>query len=51
MVDSSTEKFFQVPPLHNLETSVSTENTSERIEDNVQVIPMKEELEVKLEEG
>lgn len=52
MVDSSTEKLFQVPSLHNLAATVSnTGTTSEKMEDNVQVIPMKEELEVRLEEG
>ncbi|KAG5877331.1 hypothetical protein JTB14_003617 [Gonioctena quinquepunctata] len=53
MVDSSTEKLLQVPALHNLEDSVSNivEASENKLEEHVQVIPMQEELEVKLEEG
>lgn len=50
MVDSSTEKLLEVP-LHALDSvpvgMVGDENTTE----HVQVIPMQEELEVRLEEG
>lgn len=52
MVDSSTEKLFQVPALHSLEPTVTQEETNtSKLDENVQVIPMKEELEVRLEEG
>lgn len=52
MVDSSTEKLFQVPALHSLESTVTQDETdTSKLEENVQVIPMKEELEVRLEEG
>lgn len=52
MVDSSTEKLFQVPALHSLEPNVTQDETdTSKLEENVQVIPMKEELEVRLEEG
>lgn len=52
MVDSSTEKLFQVPALHSLEPTVTQDETdTTKLEENVQVIPMKEELEVRLEEG
>lgn len=56
MVDSSTEKLFQVPvSLHSIEqTAVQDDNdttTTAKLDENVQVIPMKEELEVRLEEG
>ncbi|XP_023012052.2 transcriptional regulator additional sex combs [Leptinotarsa decemlineata] len=53
MVGSTTEKLLQVPALHNLETSVSTviESSENKLEEHVQVIPMQEELEVKLEQG
>ncbi|KAJ8916216.1 hypothetical protein NQ315_016355 [Exocentrus adspersus] len=52
MVDSSTEKLLQVPPLHSLEPTVTTA-TVDKLDsiDHVQVIPMQEELEVRLEEG
>ncbi|XP_030749598.1 polycomb protein Asx isoform X3 [Sitophilus oryzae] len=54
LVDSSTEKLLQVPALHNLEAPVSVSATIPNnisAADNVQVIPMQEELEVRLEEG
>uniref|UniRef100_A0A6P7G3W3 Polycomb protein Asx n=1 Tax=Diabrotica virgifera virgifera TaxID=50390 RepID=A0A6P7G3W3_DIAVI len=57
MVDNRTEKLMQVPPLHNMEPPpISTQTTpekdfTEKIEEHVQVIPMQEELEVKLEQG
>lgn len=52
MVDSSTEKLLQVPPLHSLEPSITTAAVSKLDSiDHVQVIPMQEELEVRLEEG
>ncbi|XP_076270950.1 transcriptional regulator additional sex combs isoform X2 [Rhynchophorus ferrugineus] len=54
LVDSSTEKLLQVPPLHNLETPVNvpvTITNDINTTDHVQVIPMQEELEVRLEEG
>ncbi|XP_072396860.1 uncharacterized protein Asx isoform X1 [Diabrotica undecimpunctata] len=56
IVDNRTEKLMQVPPLHNMEPPISTQTTpekdfTEKIEEHVQVIPMQEELEVKLEQG
>ncbi|KAJ8970172.1 hypothetical protein NQ317_013690 [Molorchus minor] len=54
MVDSSTEKLLRVPPLHTLEPTVTTAATvNSKLDsiDHVQVIPMQEELEVRLEEG
>ncbi|CAH0556669.1 unnamed protein product [Brassicogethes aeneus] len=50
LVDSSTEKLLQVPPLHNLEVPVPVVPSSLG-EEHVEVIPMQEELEVRLEEG
>ncbi|XP_066255287.1 polycomb group protein Asx isoform X1 [Euwallacea similis] len=54
LVDSSTENLLQAPPLHGLEPSVSAAVSIPNeiaISENVQVIPMQEELEVRLEEG
>lgn len=52
IVDSSTEKLFQVPGLHSISPPPPPEESNNsKIEENVQVIPMKEELEVRLEEG
>lgn len=54
LVDSSTEKLLQVPPLHSLEPPVNVPvsiPSDINVTENVQVIPMQEELEVRLEEG
>lgn len=71
LVDSSTEKLLQVPPIHSLEQSaivappapppqqqLQTQSmgtvppqTLLNRDDHVEVIPMQEELEVRLEEG
>ncbi|XP_019761548.2 polycomb protein Asx isoform X2 [Dendroctonus ponderosae] len=54
LVDSSTENLLQVPPLHSLGQAVSVPVSIPNdlgAADNVQVIPMQEELEVRLEQG
>ncbi|KAJ8951801.1 hypothetical protein NQ318_019774 [Aromia moschata] len=51
LVDSSTEKLLQVPPLHALESTATAGGAKLDAIDHVQVIPMQEELEVRLEEG
>ncbi|XP_057666536.1 putative Polycomb group protein ASXL3 isoform X2 [Diorhabda carinulata] len=58
MVDNRTEKLMQVPPLHNMEAATVAAQTppeksftEKQIDEHVQVIPMQEELEVKLEQG
>ncbi|XP_050306689.1 polycomb protein Asx isoform X3 [Anthonomus grandis grandis] len=54
LVDSSTENLLQVSALHGIETAVSGVSGVKgdiSATENVQVIPMKEELEVRLEQG